>query len=515
LENAKQILHLTETNQIHSLDSAKYVDIVSWNVLYNVNEGLMRIGPNNRPVNGMAEDVEISEDKKVYTFRIREDAEWHDGKPVTAYDFEYAWKRALNPKTQSEYAYILYPIVGAEEYHKGIGSVNKVGIKSLDSKTLKVTLKQPELSFLSLTTQSTYFPQRKDYVEKYGEAYATKPETMPYNGPFIIESITPQKVILKRNETYWDVNAVSLEQVEVMVEADTPKRISYYNAGQVDVTKIDSEFVYAYTQTKDYLNMELASSQYLLMNQRKSFFQNPNIRRAISLAIDRNEITQSVLKDGSKPAGALIPPALSEGSQPYRKVAGGEFVKYNPELAKEYFQKGLQELGLSRPPQSIVMLAFNDYRRHVAISIQKQLKDNLDLDVKLNAIPREQKVEMELAGQFDMTMSSWFADYADPIGYLEIWTSESKLNYMKFNHPKFDLLIKNAKKSANHQEKTQRLIEAEKILVGTEEGQTASLVPLFYETNSFLQKPYVKDLYRHPYGAEYDLKWAYISNKKE
>lgn len=514
-KNEKQILRLTETNQVSNMDSAKYVDIVSWNILYNVNEGLMRIGPNNRPINGMAVDVEISDDKKEYTFKIREDARWHDGEPVTSYDFEYAWKRVLNPKTQSEYAYMLYSIVGAEEYQKGIGSIDNLGIQCIDDKTLKVTLKQPELSFLSLTTQSVYFPQRKDYVEKYGEEYGQKPETLAYNGPFMIESITPQKVTLKRNENYWDVNAVSLEQVEVLVEPDTPKRISYYNADKADATKIDSEFVYAYTQTKDYVNMELASSQYLLLNQRKKFFQNANIRRAISLAIDRNEITQSVLKDGSKPAGALIPPALTEGSKSYRELAGGEFVQYNPELAREYFKKGLEELGLTSPPSSIVMLAFNDHRRHVAITIKKQLKDNLGLEVKLNAVPRPQKVNLELAGDFDMTMSSWFADYADPIGYLEIWTSDSKLNYMKFNNSQFDQLIKEAKAATDKESKTNTMIQAEKILVGVEEGQTASIVPVYYETNSFLQKQYVKDLYRHPYGAEYDLKWAYISNKSE
>lgn len=514
-KDTEQILRLTETNQVSNMDSAKYVDIVSWNILYNVNEGLMRIGPNNRPINGMASDVEISDDKKVYIFKIREEAKWHDGEPVTCYNFSYAWKRALNPSTQSEYAYMLYSIVGAEDYNKGIGSADQLGINCLDEKTLKVTLKQPELSFLSLTTQSIFFPQRKDYVEKYGEKYGKKPETLAYNGPFVIESITPQKVTLKKNENYWDVNAVTLKQVEVLIESDTPKRISYYNTGKADATKIDSEFVYAYTQTQDYVNMELASSQYLLLNQRKRFFQNANIRKAISLAIDRREITHSVLKDGSKPAGALIPPALTEGNKSYRELAGGEFVEYNPQLAREYFKKGLEELGLSSPPSSIVMLTFNDHRRHVAINIKKQLKEKLNLEVKLNAVPRPQKVDLELAGDFDMTMSSWFADYADPIGYLEIWTSDSKLNYMNFSNSEFDQLIKEAKQTSDKTVKTEKMIQAEKILVGTEEGQTASIIPIFYEANSFLQKPYVKDLYRHPYGAEYDLKWAYISHKGE
>ncbi|MFC7441963.1 peptide ABC transporter substrate-binding protein [Laceyella putida] len=510
-----KILRITESNQISSLDSAKYVDIVSWNVLYNVNEGLMRLGPNNRLVNGMAEEVKISPDKKTYTFKLRDDAEWSDEEPVTAHDFEYAWKRALDPKTKSEYAYILYPIAGAEEYNKGTGSASQVKVKALDEKTLEVRLKQPEHHFLSLTTQSTYFPLRKDIVEKYKDEYTKTPDKMVYNGPFIIQSITPTQVTLVKNETYWDRDTVQLQQVDVVVQAETSKRINLYNAGEADTTKIDSEFVYAYKQTKDYTNLELASSQYLLMNETKSFFKNANIRRAISLAVDRNEIVETVLKDGSKPAGALIPPAMTEGAQSFRKLAGGEIVKHDTALAQAYFNKGLKELGLSRPPDSIVMLCFNDQRSNVAISIKEQLKEKLGLEIKLNALPRKNKVAYELKGEFDMTMSSWFADYSDPIGFLEIWTANSKLNYMKFKNPTFDQLIKKAKSTTSQKEKTDTMIQAEKLLVGTGSGQQAAIVPLYYEVNSFLQKPYVKNLHRHPYGAEYDLKWASIGDKAE
>jgi oligopeptide transport system substrate-binding protein len=509
-----KILRIMESNQISNLDSAKYVDIVSWNILYNVNEGLMRLGPDNRLVNGMAESVEVSPDKKTYTFKLRDDAEWSDEEPVTAHDFEYAWKRALDPRIKSEYAYILYPIMGAEEYNKGRGSANQVKVKAIDDHTLEVRLKQPEHEFLSLTTQSTYFPQRKDIVEKFGEDYAKSPDKMVYNGPFIIDSVTPTQVRLLKNDRYWDKDTVQLGQVDVQVQADTSKRINFYNSGKADITKIDSEFVYAFKQTTDYTSLELASSQYLLMNQSKPFFKNPNIRRAISLAIDRNEIVDQVLKDGSKPAGALIPPALSVEGQSFRQRAGGEVVGHNPSLAQTYFNKGLRELGLTRPPESIVMLSFNDQRSYVALSIKEQLKAKLGLEIKLNALPRKTKVDHELKGEFDMTMSSWFADYSDPIGFLEIWTANSGLNYMKFNNAAYDRLIKQAKAAASHNQKTSLMIQAEKLLVGTGEGQQAALVPLYYETNSFLQKPYVKGLHRHPYGAEYDLKWASVDGKQ-
>jgi oligopeptide transport system substrate-binding protein len=509
----EQVLRLTETNQISGLDSAKYVDIVSWNVLYNVNEGLMRLGKENKPVYGIAEDVQISPDKKVYTFKLREDAVWSDGEPVTARDFEYAWKRALNPKTKSEYAYILYSIVGAEEYNKGVGKAEDVGVKAVDDQTLVVKLKKPQLTFLSLTTQSTYFPQRQDIVENYGDEYSKSPDKMVYNGPFVLQSVTPQKVVLKKNENYWDANTVSLNRVEIIVAADTPKRISLYNSGQADTAKLDQEFVSAYIQTPDYLNMELASSQFILLNQRNKILRNDNIRRAISLAIDREEIAHQVLKDGSKPAGALVPPALYVDNQSYRKLAGQTFVKQDVDKAKKYFQRGLRELGLSKPPTSLTLLSFDDHRKYVALSIKKQLREVLGLEVKLDSVPRKLKVPRELKGEFDLTMSSWFADYSDPIGFLEIWKSESGLNYMAFKNPIFDRLIEKAGQSADQKKKTSYLAQAEKLLVG--EDREAALVPLYYEANSFLQKPYVKDLYRHPYGAEYDLKWAYISKQKK
>lgn len=508
-----QTLRITETTQISSMDSAKYVDLVSWNVLYNVNEGLMRIGRNNQLVEGMASDVEISPDKKTYKFKIREDAVWNDGKPVTAHDFEYAWKRALDPKTKSEYAYILFPIVGAERYNKGLGTASEVGVNAIDDHTLVVKLRQPQLTFLSLTTQSTYFPQRKDIVEKYKDKYATSPDTLLYNGPFKIQSITPMKVVLTKNETYWDKNTVSLNKVEIHVEKETAKRISMYNSNQVDSAILDSEFVSVYKQTPDYLDMELASSQYLLMNQKKPFFKNENIRRAISLAIDRDEIANKVLKDGSKPAYALVPPPLFSGNKPFRQLAGENIAHQDAAKAQEYFAKGLKELGLTEPPNSITLLSFDDQRKNVAISIKNQLKNVLGIEVKIDLLPRKLKVQRELNGEFDMTLSSWFADYSDPIGFLEIWHSNSKLNYVQFKNSRFDQLITEAKQTSDEKKKTEYMIEAEKLLVGTD--QQASIVPLYYESSTFIQRRNVKDFYRHSYGAEYDLKWVYISKKKD
>lgn len=507
--NEPQVLNLVVEAEPPNLDSAKAADGTSITVLNNVMEGLMRLDKDNKPVPAMAVDYpEISPDKKTYTFKIR-DAKWSDGEPVKAQDFEYAWKRALDPKTKSEYAYILYPIQNAEEYNQGKVSANQVGVKALDDTTLQVKLKDPIPYFLSLTAFPTYFPQREDIIKKYGSQYAKESENMVFNGPFVLSRWEhDQGFQYRKNEEYWDKNNVYLTEVNVKIVPDSTQAMSLYTSGQVDVAPLDDELVEVFKNNKEYLPVTRGITYFIIFNTDDAFLANDNIRKAISLAIDRDDIVKDVLKNGSEPAGGVVPPSImGYNNQSFREQAPAN-PKYDLTLAKQYFEKGLQELGLSAPPEDLTINVYDDDRKKVAVAIQEQLETNLGLKVAIDPKPVKQKLKLETEGHFQMSVGRWVGDYNDPMTFLEIWKSESPVNFGDWKNPDFDRLIESAKQTTNYQERNENLIKAEEELI-----DDAAIAPLYYESQSFVQKTYVHELIRHPIGPDYSLKWAYIKGK--
>lgn len=507
--NEPQVLNLVVETEPPNLDSTKATDGTSITVLNNVMEGLMRLDKDNKPVPGMAVDYpEISPDKKTYTFKIR-DAKWSDGEPVKAQDFEYAWKRALDPKTKSEYAYILYPIKNAEEYNQGKVSADQVGVKALDDSTLQVKLKEPIPYFLSLTAFPTYFPQRQDIVEKYGSQYAKESENMVYNGPFVLSRWEhDQGFQYRKNDEYWDKNNVYLTEVNVKIVPDATQAMSLYTSGQVDVAPLDDNLVEVFKNNKEYLPVTRGITYFIIFNTDDAFLANENIRKAINLAIDRDDLVKDVLKNGSEPAGGIVPPSImGYNNQSFRDESPAQ-PEYDPALAKQYFEKGLQELGLSAPPSDLTLMVYDDDRKKVALAIQDQLETNLGLKVAIDPKPVKQKLNLENKGYFQMSVGRWVGDYNDPMTFLDIWKSDSPVNFGDWKNPDFDRLIDRAKRTTDYQERNDELIKAEKELI-----DNAAIAPLYYESQSFVQKTYVHDLVRHPVGPDYSLKWTYIKGK--
>lgn len=226
-EKKEQVLNLLETQEIPTLDPALATDEVSFIVLNNVMEGLYRLGKDNKPVPGVAESYEVSQDGKVYTFKLRKDAKWSNGDPVTAHDFVFAWRRVLDPKTASEYAYIMYDIKNAEEINQGKLPVDQLGVKALDDYTLQVELKNPVPYFVSLTVFSSFMPQNEKFVKSQGEKYGLEANTTLYNGPFVLsEWKHEQGWTYKKNPNYWDKDNVKLETINVKVVKDTATAVN-------------------------------------------------------------------------------------------------------------------------------------------------------------------------------------------------------------------------------------------------------------------------------------------------
>jgi oligopeptide transport system substrate-binding protein len=246
------------------------------------------------------------------------------------------------------------------------------------------------------------------------------------------------------------------------------------------------------------------------MNHTKAFFRNQNIRFALSLALNRKEIVNS-LKEASTPADALVPPGITVNGQSFRDQGDKNLVSYQPQLARTYFKKGLQELKLQKIP-SLVLLTPDDERKSVALEIKKQLKEILGLDVLINTPAPDARTVLKQNMKFDLLMEGWTADYNDPNSFINIWHSDSELNEGKFSSPELDRLLEATMQTNNNEIKLKNWFEAERMLV--KPGELTVVIPLYFKGNAFMQKKYVKDLYRHPFGVEYSLKWAYISSHK-
>ncbi|GAA5345478.1 oligopeptide transport system substrate-binding protein [Planifilum fimeticola] len=503
-----QVIQLMTNNEPGDLDSATSTDVISGTILNNVMEGLMRLDKDDKPQPAIASSYDVSGDKKTYTFTLR-DAKWSDGEPVKAQDFEYAWKRALNPKTKSEYAYILYPIKNAEKYNTGKAKASDVGVRALDDKTLEVKLEEPIPYFLSLTTFSTYLPQRKDIVEKFGGDYAKEPDKMVYNGPFVLTSWAhEQSLQLKKNDNYWDRNSVFLSDVKIDIIKDTSTGLNLYTSNQKDMTMLDKAFAEAFKSSPEFTTASGSLVQYVQFNTKNAFLSNTKIRKAISLAIDRESIVKLVLKDGSQPAGGFVPPSILGYNESFRKQAR-DYQQFQPAEAKQLFKLGMKELGIDSPP-TLTLLSYNDERKDVTVVLKDQLEKTLGLKVKVNPQPLKQKIDLEQKGEFDLSFSGWKADYNDPMTFLDMWVTDGPFNMGKWSSKKFDELIKKSKSNPDFKERINDLIEAERILL--EEG--VAIAPVYYKNQAYLVKPHVKNLVFHSIGPEYTLKETYIDNKK-
>lgn len=508
-----QVLNLAEIQEPPKLDSAKSTDVVSFMILGNVKEGLYRLDKDSKPVLGMAaKEPEVSADKLTWTFTIR-DAKWSDGQPVTANDFEFAWERALNPQTASEYAYILYPIKGAEAYNTGKGSVDDVGVKALDDKTLQVVLERPIPYFKDLLCFATFLPQRQDIVEKYGDKYSLEANTMVYNGPFIFtEWKHNQSFQVKKNPNYWDKDVVKLEEVNWQIVKDNTTLVNLYNTGKLDFTKLTSEFIDAFKDDPNTFVIQDGSSWYLEMNQTKDFFKNKKIRQAINLAIDRDTFVKGILKNGSIPAGALVPPFIKasgvDEDKKYRDLVKLQ-PEFNPTKAKQLWQEGLKELGLAKAPALELLGDDTSGAKANLQFIKEQLRVNLGADVQITSVPFKERLERGKTQRFDLLVSGWGPDYNDPMTFLDLFTTDNAFNRGKYSNPEYDQLIQKSKENADFKERFQDLKKAEEMLI-----DDAAIIPMYYRTEMAVKKPFIKDWYWSAIGPEYTLKWAHVETGK-
>ena len=491
-------------DSIRDLDTTTTTDEVSFNVIVNAIEGLYRLDENARPVPAQAEDVQISEDGLTYTFTLRNGIEWSNGDPVTSQDFRFAWLRALNPDTGSQYAYIISTFVkGATEYNAGDGSAEDVAIEAPDEKTLRVELVSPSPFWLGLTAFPSYLPQNQNFVEQQGEKYAQNADALLYNGPYTLTDFSPTEgVTLVKNDGYWDKANVDIPRVEGRIVKEVETAVNLHEAGDLDVTQITQEYVDEYRNSPDFQQFTEFASFYLGFNEAIGIFQNPNVRKAFMMGFDRESLVNKIINDGSKAATGIVPDGIAgPGKQTFREAEGPTVPDFDPEEARRLYQQGLQEVGGEEP--TIELLSYEtSTARDVATFLQSQFEDNLGAKINVKIQPFDRKLELEANGEFQMSYQGWGADYNDPMTFLDLWESESPFNTGGYKNERYDQLINQAQTETDSGRRMDLLIEAERLLIMKDAG----VVPMFFQGTTRLIEPFIKNFVYQPYGGSLTIR---------
>lgn len=510
-----QELRLTAASEIPSMDTALATDLTSFTVMNNVFEGLYVLGPDAEPVLGVAvEEPAISEDGKTYTFKLREDAVWSNGEPVTADDFVYAWQKVVAPETASGYAYMFDGLIqNATEIINDEMDSTELGIKALSDNELEITLMQPTSYFDQLLTLPFFFPQNRAFAQEQGDEYGSTNETLVYNGPFVLEGWDQASSVgwtFEKNEDYWDADSVVLDKVTVDVIKEVTTELNLFENGSTDIAFLSGSFVSQYSEDPNFHSSLNATTFYIEMNhlnnEEETELSNANIRLAIASAIDKDGYVDNVLQDGSASIDGFVPAGLASNpttKSDFREEAGN-LLPYDLEKATEAWDAGLSELGTDSIELELITSDTEDSKR-LAEYLQDQLQKNLPgLTVTLRSMPFSMKLETVREGNYDMAVNSWIADFADPINYVERFDTD--INRMNYSNPDVDALVDTAKATFDDDEaRWETLVEIEKVSL----GEDAALAPLYQSADSYLLNPNVKDYYKRVFGPD-SYKWTWI-----
>ncbi len=509
VEKEEQVLNLLSSADLPTMDTTEADDSASFTAMNQVFEGLYRLGPDQKLVPGVAKALEKSEDGRVLTFHLHEKAKWSDGSPVTAHDFIFAWKKAIHPKTLSPYAYLFKPIQNAEAIMtKGnplFGKVDVLGVKALNDKTLQVTLDIPVPYFLYLTAFPTFFPQKESFVKKTGSEYALYPDKMLYNGPFFMSKWTTSGWTFEKNRTYWDRDTVKLEKIHYKVMKDAASETNLFETGQVDRASVHAAFIDYYQNHPDFYTKRDPSMWFLKFNvDRIPLLQ----RKAIQRAINKEQLVENLLKNGSVKADYFFPEgfAFHPTSGEDFRAKYGNLVSYDVDEAKRYWK----EAGSPKVTWEL-LISDQDQTKKIAEFIKNELETNLPgLTISINVQPFKQRLALDHAINYDIQLAGWGPDYQDPLTFMDLWVTDGGNNKTNYENPEYDKVIEEA--ISNYHSLAARFESLQNLEVIVLKDD-AVIAPLFQGGHAVLQKKYVKNFIEHPFGPAYSLKWVFIDKK--
>ena len=491
---------------VESLDPQQATDGTSFEVIADYTDGLMQMDADGQAVPAIAESYEISEDGLTYTFHLREDANWSNGTPVTAADFVFAWQRAVDPAVASEYAYMLSDIgqvKNAAEIIAGEKDKSELGVTAVDDKTLQVELNVPVSYFLSLMYFPTYYPVNEEFFNSCGDTFATSPETVLSNGAFVLDDYQPAATAfhLTKNADYYDADRVQLPGLNYQVIQDSQQALMSYQTGDLDTTLVNGEQVDQVKDDPEFMTIGAGYLWYVSPNMDAvPELANLNIRMALTMAIDREAITNDVLKDGCIPTYTAVPMQFAAGPDGFDFSADqtmfSDVCAFDTAKAAEYWQAGLSELGISELTLDMIVDA-DDAPQKVAQVLQEQWQTALPgLTINITVEPKKQRVEDMQEGNFQIALTSWGPDYADPMTYLGMWITGNSNNYGLWSNADYDAMIAECTTGdlcTDPEGRWAKMYEAEKIVM-----DEAVIFPLYTQSNAEMLSSKVTGIDFHP-----------------
>jgi oligopeptide transport system substrate-binding protein len=502
-----QTLNVMVEVEVASLDPQVATDGTSFEVIANYTDGLMQMDSTGKAVPAIAESYKVSDDGLTYTFNLRDDAYWSNGDPVTADDFVFGWQRAVDPAVASEYSYMLSDIGQVRNAAKIIAGelpVTELGVKAVDEKTFEVTLDVPVSYFTSLMYFPTFYPvNRKFYNSLETGTFGTSPETVLSNGAFILKSYEPSALSFSfvKNPDYYDNDKVKLAGLNYQVVKDSQQAFMSYQNGDLDIVKLSGDQVDQVSGDPELNVVGAGYMWYLTMNMNDvPALANVNMRLALSNAVNRASIVADVVKDGSVATYIAVPPQFATG--PDGSDFSADQTMFNDvcaddaEKAAQYFELAKQELGQDTFSFEL-LLEDQTETQNVAAVIKEQVEKTLPgVTLNLKVEPKKQRVEDIQNGNFEVCLTRWGPDYADPMTYLGMWVTDNANNYGLWSNAEYDAIIKDCTTGQYITDAAARwkaMYDAEKIVM-----KEAVIAPLYTKADANMIKSNVTGIEFHP-----------------
>jgi oligopeptide transport system substrate-binding protein len=504
--NANQTLYITVGAEPENIDPHVVSGVPEHHIITSLIEGLVAEDPKDlHVVPGVAESWEVSEDGLVYTFHLRDDAMWTHGRAVTADDFVQSFRRILTASLGSTYSYMLFPMKNAEEYLNGtITDFSEVGCRAIDERNLEITLKEPTPYFLSLLNHYTWFPVPMDVVQKHGDPYLpgnrwTLPGNFSGNGPFKLESWEQNnKLVVVKSETYWDSDTTRLNSIVFRPMEKSTSAEAAFRTGQLhNIYNLPQDFIAIYKRDfPEVLHMDPHLAVYFYrFNTTREPLNDPRVRKALAMAISRQEIVDNVAKAGQPPALSMVPPDCAGYTSRAR-------IEENIEQA----QKLLADAGYPNGegfPDVELLYNTDEGHRNIAEAIQQIWSRNLNINVTLDNQEWKVYLDSQRSLDYGISRAGWTGDYPDPNTFLDMWTSWSEQNQTGWSNPEYDRLIREASNELNPETRYEYFQKAEEIL-----ADEMPVMPIYFYTRVYALRPEVKGWYsnhldHHPWKHIY------------
>jgi oligopeptide transport system substrate-binding protein len=500
----EQVLRRGNGAEAQTLDPHKAEGVPSSHVMRDLFEGLTSEAPNGDIVPGVAESWVLSEDGTVYTFRLRRDAKWSNGDPVTAHDFVFGLRRSVAPDTGSKYSQILAPILNAEAVISGAKPPEALGVRALDDHTLEITLNAPTPYLLGLLNHSSTYPLHAASVREHGERFS-RPGNLVSNGAYKLKDwVVQSNIEVERNPHYWNNANTTIDRVIFYPIEDQSTELKRYRAGELDWTDElpNNQFGWIRENLGDALVISpwIGTYYYGFNLTRPPFKDNPKLRRALSMAIDREILTGKVTQFGEIPAYGWVPPGISHYESCTLDYGGWPREKRLAEARRLY-----QEAGYSKANPLVTEIRYNTQENHkkIAIAVAAMWKQNLG--VRASLLNEEWKVFLENRKQKQVTQvfrAGWIGDYNDPYTFAELMLSNHGLNDPGYRNPEYDALLEQAARTVDKAQRMKLLHEAECMML--DDHPTAPIY--FYVTKRMIRPTlggYESNIMDHHYSKNF------------